>query len=522
MILLDCVTLWVTNLLFSGGAFGGSEPPEDGYNYDKDLLPADEERAAAARVTAAVTDLLAAVAETGVTLVAVTNEVGLGVVPEYPLARLYRDQLGWANQRLARDADGLYLLVSGYPLDVKALAAGSPAAASPSIPRRSLVTPEGAPVTDLLDRTIAAIGPLDADAMRAAEARQLQLTKPPKALGRLETLSIQLAGIQGKEQPVIVDKAIAVMAADHGVTAEGVSAFPAEVTPAMVFNMLAGGAGINVIGRHVGARVIVTDVGVNADLSAAEGVRQKKIRMGTANMAQGPAMTRDEAVRAIEIGIELVEEELANGLDIIATGEVGIGNTTAASAVIAALTGQPAARVTGRGTGITKDALAGKVAVIEKALTVNAPDATDPIDVLAKVGGLDIAAMTGVFLGGAAHRIPVVMDGFISAAAALAAVRLCHECVDYILPSHVSIEVGHQVVLEELGLVPLFDLADAARRGDRRGAVDEHHRGLRAHPQRDGHLRERRRRRRPERGGRRADAIGSAGTRPNPTTEGRA
>jgi nicotinate-nucleotide--dimethylbenzimidazole phosphoribosyltransferase len=310
-------------------------------------------------------------------------------------------------------------------------------------------------MTDLLARTITAIGPLDADAMRAAEARQLQLTKPPKALGRLETLSIQLAGIQGREQPVIVDKAIAVMAADHGVTAEGVSAFPAEVTPAMVFNMAAGGAGINVIGRHVGARVVVTDVGVNADLSAAAGARQKKIRMGTANMAQGPAMTREEAVRAVEIGIELVEEELANGLDIIATGEVGIGNTTAASAVIAALTGQPAARVTGRGTGITKDALAGKVAV--------------PIDVLAKVGGLDIAGMTGVFLGGAAHRIPVVMDGFISAAAALAAVRLCHECVDYILPSHVSIEVGHQVVLEELGLVPLFDLQ--MRLGEGTGAA---------------------------------------------------
>ncbi len=324
-------------------------------------------------------------------------------------------------------------------------------------------------MTDLLGRTIAAIAPLDADAMRAAEARQLQLTKPPKALGRLEALSIQLAGIQGLEQPVIADKAIAVMAADHGVTAEGVSAFPAEVTVGMVFNMLAGGAGINVIGRHVGARVIVTDVGVNADLSAAEGVRQKKVRMGTANMAQGPAMTREEAVRAIEIGIELVEEELAHGLDIIATGEVGIGNTTAASAVIAALTGEPAARVTGRGTGITVDALAGKVAVIEKALAVNVPDAADPIDVLTKVGGLDIAAMTGVFLGGAAHRVPVVMDGFISAAAALAAVRLCHECVDYILPSHVSIEVGHQIVLEELGLVPLFDLE--MRLGEGTGAA---------------------------------------------------
>ena len=323
-------------------------------------------------------------------------------------------------------------------------------------------------MTDLLDRTIAAIGPLDADAMRAAEARQLQLTKPPKALGRLETLSIQLAGIRGKEQPVIADKAIAVMAADHGVVAEGVSAFPAEVTPAMVVNMVHGGAAINVIGRHVGARIIVTDLGVNADLSDAA-IRHDKIRMGTANMAQGPAMTRDEAVRAVESGIRLVIEELENGLDIIATGEVGIGNTTAASAVIAVLSGEAPARVTGRGTGITQEALIGKVTTIEKAIAVNRPDRLDPVDVLAKVGGLDIAGMAGVFLGGAAHRIPVVMDGFISAAAALAAVRLCHECVDYILPSHVSIEVGHQVVLDELGLVPLFDLQ--MRLGEGTGAA---------------------------------------------------
>jgi nicotinate-nucleotide--dimethylbenzimidazole phosphoribosyltransferase len=324
-------------------------------------------------------------------------------------------------------------------------------------------------VTDQLDRTIAAIGPLDTDAMRAAEARQMQLTKPPKALGRLETLSIQLAGIQGKAQPRIEHKAIAVMAADHGVTAEGVSAFPAEVTPAMVLNFAAGGAAINVLGRQVGARVAVTDVGVNADLAGAAGVRHKKVRMGTANMAQGPAMTRDECLRAIAVGIELVDEELAAGLDIIATGEMGIGNTTATSAVIAALTGEPAAKVTGRGTGITKEALPAKIAVIEKALAVNAPDKTDPVDVLAKVGGLEIAAMTGVFLAGAAHRVPVVMDGFISAAAALAAVRLCHECVDYILPSHVSIEIGHQVVLEELGLIPLFDLQ--MRLGEGTGAA---------------------------------------------------
>ena len=234
-------------------------------------------------------------------------------------------------------------------------------------------------------------------------------------------------------------------------------------------NFAAGGAAINVLARHVGARVTVTDVGVNADLGGAPGIRHKKVRMGTANMAAGAAMTREQAVAAIEAGIELVEEELGRGLDLIATGDMGIGNTTASSAVIAVLTGKPAAVVTGRGTGITKEALPAKIAVIEKAVAVNRPDPADPVDVLAKVGGLEIAALTGVFLGAAAHRVPVVMDGFISAAAALAAVRLCHECVDYILPSHVSIEVGHQVVLEELGMVPLFDLE--MRLGEGTGAA---------------------------------------------------
>jgi nicotinate-nucleotide--dimethylbenzimidazole phosphoribosyltransferase len=320
-----------------------------------------------------------------------------------------------------------------------------------------------------LDRTIGRIAPLDPGAMRAAEARQLQLTKPPKALGRLETISIRLAGITADPTPRIEDKMVAVMAADHGVTAEGVSAFPAEVTPAMVMNFAAGGAAINVLARHVGARVAVTDVGVNADLSGAAGVRHKKVRMGTANMTQGSAMTRDEALQAIGVGVELVDEELARGLDLVALGDMGIGNTTASSAVIAALTGLPPAKVTGRGTGISEDALPAKVAVIEKALKVNAPHPDDPVDVLAKVGGLEIAALTGVVVAAAANRVPVVMDGFISAAAVLAAVRLCHEAVDYILPSHVSIEIGHQAVLDELGLVPLFDLQ--MRLGEGTGAA---------------------------------------------------
>jgi nicotinate-nucleotide--dimethylbenzimidazole phosphoribosyltransferase len=264
-------------------------------------------------------------------------------------------------------------------------------------------------------------------------------------------------------------KVITVMAGDHGVVVEGVSAFPAEVTPQMVLNFIAGGAAINVLGRHVGARVIVTDVGVASDLSRVEGVRHRNVRMGTANMAQGPAMTRDEAIRAFEVGIETVEEEIANGLDIIATGEMGIGNTTPSSAIIAALTGLPVAEVTGRGTGISDQALLLKCLVIEKALALNKPDVSDPIDVMAKVGGLEIAALAGVMLAAAAHRIPVVMDGFISGAAALTAARLCPLVAEYILPSHVSVEIGHKVVFEELGLTPLFDLG--MRLGEGTGAA---------------------------------------------------
>ena len=321
----------------------------------------------------------------------------------------------------------------------------------------------------LLDRTLSSIGPLDDAAMCAAEARQAILTKPTGALGRLEALSVQLAGIAGEPTPAFPNKVVAVMAGDHGVTAEGVSAYPAEVTPGMVANFAAGGAAINVLSRHAGARVIVTDVGVAFDISGLEGVRHRKIRMGTANMAQGPAMTTDEALQAIALGIELVDEMVAEGASMFATGEMGIGNTTAASAVIAALTGLPAIRVTGRGTGIAEDMLPHKAAVIEKALAVNKPDVADPVDVLAKVGGLEIAALTGVILGAAAQRRPVVMDGFISAAAALAAVRLCGAAAGYILPSHVSVEVGHQVVLDELGLTPLFDLQ--MRLGEGTGAV---------------------------------------------------
>ena len=224
--------------------------------------------------------------------------------------------------------------------------------------------------------------------------------------------------MRGNGGTTFSSKVVAVMAADHGVTAEGVSAYPPEVTPAMVANFAAGGAAINVIGRHVGARVVVTDVGVNADLSALEGIRHRKVRWGTANMAQGPAMTREEALAAIVVGLELVEELVADGVAMVATGEMGIGNTTASSAVIAALTGRPAAEVTGRGTGIAEQTLPHKIAVVEKALAVNRPDPADPVDVLAKVGGLEIAALTGVVLGAAAARVRCI-DGANAATADL-------------------------------------------------------------------------------------------------------
>ena len=320
-----------------------------------------------------------------------------------------------------------------------------------------------------LPTTLAHIRPLDADAMAAARTRQGMLTKPPLALGKLEALSIRLAGITGTPRPTLARKIVAVMAGDHGVVAEGVSAYPAEVTAQMVYNFVAGGAAINVLARHVGARVVVTDVGVAAELGDVPGVRRRKVRAGTANMALGPAMTRAEALQALQVGIDLVDEEVRQGLDIVATGEMGIGNTTPSSALIAAFTGRPVAQVTGRGTGISDGSLAKKIAVIERALAVNAPNPADPLDVLAKVGGLEIAALAGVMLSAAAHRIPVVMDGFISGAAALTAVRLHPGMGDYILPSHLSVEIGHQVVMTELGLAPLFDLE--MRLGEGTGAV---------------------------------------------------
>ncbi len=309
----------------------------------------------------------------------------------------------------------------------------------------------------LLEQTIEAIRPLDAAAMEAARARQNRLTKPPGSLGRLEALSIQVAGITGQARPVLEHKAVITCAGDHGVTAQGVSAYPQAVTAQMVANFLNGGAAINVLARHVGARVLVVDAGVAADLPPQPGLALKKVAPGTADMSQGPAMSRAEAVRAIEAGIEVLQDEVDRGLSIVATGDMGIGNTTPSSAIAAAITGRPVAEVTGRGTGIDDEQLAHKVAVIEKALRLNQPDPRDGLDVLSKVGGFEIGAIAGIILGAAAHRVPAVVDGFISTAGALIAGCLAPQSRDYMIAAHASVEVGHQAMWAHLGLSPCLD-----------------------------------------------------------------
>ena len=324
-------------------------------------------------------------------------------------------------------------------------------------------------MSELLSNAIEMIKPVDRKAMAEAQSRQNQLTKPQGSLGRLEELSIQLAGIQGKPIPQIRDKAIITMAGDHGVVAEKIGNWPQEVTVQMVYNFLSGGAGINVIARQAGARVIVVDMGVAINLEPNPQLLSRKVGFSTQNMSLGPAMTAEQSVKAIETGIEIVAAEVAKGLDIVGTGDMGIGNTTASSAICAVMTGKPVAKVTGRGTGLTDEQLTHKVEVISRALAVNHPDPRQPLDVLAKVGGFEIGGLVGVMLGAAAHRIPVVIDGFISGAAALIATALSPRLKDFLIAAHVSAEAGHRLLLRHLGLKPLLDLG--MRLGEGTGAA---------------------------------------------------
>lgn len=305
-----------------------------------------------------------------------------------------------------------------------------------------------------LDALVREVLPLDRSAMTAAEAYQAQLAKPPGSLGRLEELSIQLAGITGRVHNALNKKQLLVFAADNGVVAEGVSSAPQSVTKQQTINLTRGKTGAAVLAKHFGCGLTVCDVGVNADIYEST-VLNRKIAYGTQNICTGPAMTREQTLQAILTGAEIARTVDA---DVIGVGEMGIGNTTTSSAVLAVLLGADVEAVTGRGGGITEETFRKKKAVIRTAIEVNRPDRDNVVGVLSKVGGFDLAAMCGAFLGAAAARRPTVIDGLISAAAALCAVRLCPNVRGYLVPSHASFEIGYRLAMEAMDLRPLFDL----------------------------------------------------------------
>jgi len=324
---------------------------------------------------------------------------------------------------------------------------------------------------NLLKDTVGAIVAQDPKSRAAARARLEQLTMPHWALGLLMDLAEDLAGMTRSLHPPVKRRAVVIMAGDHGVAAEGVSMYPQEVTSQMVYNFVNGGAGINALARVSGARVVVVDMGVAGDLGplAAEGkILSRRIGAGTGNMAVGPAMSREDAIRSVEAGIE-VALMLASEIDLFATGDMGIANTTPSSAIVSVMTGAAVADVTGRGTGIDDVGLSLKVAVIEKALAVNRPDPDDAMDVLMKVGGFEIGGIAGVILGAASLRKPVLLDGFISTAGALIAQGLAPRAADYMIAAHKSVEAGHRIALQKLGKEPLLDLG--LRLGEGTGAV---------------------------------------------------
>jgi nicotinate-nucleotide--dimethylbenzimidazole phosphoribosyltransferase len=313
------------------------------------------------------------------------------------------------------------------------------------------------------------VKPLDPALFEKAQERLDSLTKPPGSLGRLEEFARRLGAIQGTVKPFIGKKRVYTLAGDHGVTEEGVSAFPSEVTPQMVLNFVGAGAAINVLTRHVGAEIMVVDMGVNYDFTDVVGLIDCKVAKGTANFTKGPAMTAAETAQAVSAGVELARQAKADGVTLLGVGEMGIGNTTPAAAILAAFSGLSPEEVVGRGTGVDDDGLKRKADAVRRGLEVNAPDANDPLDVLAKVGGFEIAGMTGVFLGAAACGIPVLADGFISSSAALVALKLCPALADYLFVAHLSQEQGHVKLVELLGQQPIIDLS--MRLGEGTGAA---------------------------------------------------
>jgi nicotinate-nucleotide--dimethylbenzimidazole phosphoribosyltransferase len=323
---------------------------------------------------------------------------------------------------------------------------------------------------DKIQGTVTKIKKVDRALLYKAQVRLDGLTKPPGSLGKLEEYARRMAAITESITPRTERKVIFTMAGDHGVAAEGVSAFPSDVTQQMVYNFIAGGAGVNVLAQHVGARVIIVDMGVAADFEIAANLIVKKIAYGTKNIARGPAMSRKEAKKTIEAGIDVFTEELhKHGVDIVGTGDMGIANTTPSAAIVCAVTGKDPSIIAGRGTGIDDVRLKLKIDIIRKALEINKPDPEDPLDLLAKVGGFEIGGIAGIILAAASNRVPVVVDGFISTAAALIAIKFNPYVTDYLFMSHNSAEKGHSEALEFIGIEPMLDLG--MRLGEGTGAA---------------------------------------------------
>ena len=311
---------------------------------------------------------------------------------------------------------------------------------------------------DVLSSTVNAIAAIREEWYVVAQKRLDNLTKPLGSLGRLEEFARRLVAITENKSPILDKKVVFTFAGDHGVTEEGVSAYPKEVTSQMVLNFIRGGAGINVLARHAGSEVVVVDIGVDYDFGELDGLLHMKAVKGTRNFTKGPAMTKEEALKCIETGITLAEGYTKKGYKIFGTGDMGIGNTTPSSAIAAVLTGRPVAEVTGKGTGISDASLKQKVKTIEKGIRVNAPNPEDAVDVLSKVGGAEIGGIAGLILGAAANRIPVVIDGLISTAGALIAYTIEPKVKDYLFAAHNSVEIGHKAMLDKMGLQPILDL----------------------------------------------------------------
>ena len=322
---------------------------------------------------------------------------------------------------------------------------------------------------ETISQTLEKIQPVSSNLLDKAQAHLDSLTKPPSSLGKLEELAKRYVAIQNNESPILKKISTVVFAADHGVTAEGISAYPCEVTAQMVINFLNKGAAVNVLANHINAEVTIVDIGVNFQFESHPNLLDRKIALGTKNFSKEPSMTRSQAETSIVTGIEIATESAKKGIDILTTGEMGIGNTTPSSAIFSILGNTPVEYVTGRGTGIDDSTLTKKISIIIKGIDLHKPDPDDPIDILAKVGGFEIGGIAGLILGAAAQKIPVVVDGFISGAGAALALKMSPSAGDYIFPSHRSTEPGHKIFFELLGYPPLFDLN--MRLGEGTGAL---------------------------------------------------